>query len=205
MYWYCSQCWCTLSDRAVFHSLFCNSTNPHVPVNRLGSALLFSLHIQWSPHSLWGCVFISRIRLKGNSPARRAHLQYSVRLFNVTHVALLTQGALLSMHCRAARDKKQMVRKWQICQKLLPYSTLVWVSVSAPSLCYQLYCTLSYDRIIRSHDTRFQHCCGHSKNYIAQLLGFLSTFHNLCMSVTAQLHNWQSMMLICSVCFVLYK
>lgn len=147
-------------------------------------------------------VFISRIRLKGNGPASRSHLQYSVRLFNVTHVALLTQGALLSTHCRAARHKRQMVRKWRICQTLLPSSPLVWLSVPAPSLCYQLYCTLSYHRIIRSNDTRFQHCCGHRKNYIAQQLVFLSTFLHLCMSVTAQLHKWQSMMLICSGCLL---
>lgn len=79
------------------------ATNPHVPVNGLGSMLLFSLHIHRSAYSL-------RDQSGGQEETLRlagpTHLQYSVPLFKVTHVALFTQGALSFMHCRATRDKK---------------------------------------------------------------------------------------------------
>lgn len=40
--------------------------------------------------------------------ARQSYLQYPVPLLKVRHVALLTQGALSSIHCRAARDKRRI-------------------------------------------------------------------------------------------------
>lgn len=44
-------------------------------------------------------------------PASKSYLQYSVPLLKVRHVALLTQGALSSIHCRAVSDERQ-VREW---------------------------------------------------------------------------------------------
>lgn len=71
-------------------------------------------------------------------PASQSYLQYSVPLLKVRQVALLTQGALSSIHCRAARKKRQVregtIRKalhlqhfeyeyWQYfkCDKLITY------------------------------------------------------------------------------------
>lgn len=74
--------------------------------------------------------------------AGQSYLQYSVPLVKVRHVALFTQGALSSIHCRAARDKTQ-VREWTIrgtlhlldAQSILDYLITSWAS------CVATWCT----------------------------------------------------------------
>lgn len=57
-----------------------------------------------------------------NSPVGPSHLQYSVPLLKVTHVALLTQGALSSMHCRAATDNNKQLEGEESEARLLSLS-----------------------------------------------------------------------------------
>lgn len=66
--------------------------------------LLQSSSSREEPCSMW---LFSRSEWKTVRSVGPSHLQYSVPLFKVTHVALLTQGALSSMHCRAATDNNK--------------------------------------------------------------------------------------------------
>lgn len=91
------------------------------------------------------------------------------------------------MHCSAATDNNKWLEGEEF-ETLLPFSALVcaiWMSVPCVSA-QSVDCALNYDGIFNTIDTRFRYYCGHHKNYVAQQLVFLSTFHNFCVSMTVQ-------------------
>lgn len=103
VYWFCSQYWRPFSHRASILPLSClhRKSGSHGSIG----VDLKTLFLYWRSHQQYLFTFLVQ------DPATDAYLQYPVPLLKVRQVALLTQGALSSTHCRAARDQRY-VSQW---------------------------------------------------------------------------------------------